>query len=76
MTDKTPHVYVILGNAPWNFDDCQTALRRVSARMISPPAFKTEDEMIAGTRDADALVVSSWPVTRSVMSARATLAIF
>jgi D-3-phosphoglycerate dehydrogenase len=69
MTDKTPHVYVILGNAPWNFDDCQTALSRVPARMISPPAFKTEDEMIAGTRDADALVVSSWPVTRSVMSA-------
>jgi D-3-phosphoglycerate dehydrogenase len=69
MTDKTPHVYVILGNASWNFDDCQTALSRVSARMISPPAFNTEGEMIAGTRDADALVVSSWPVTRSVMSA-------
>ncbi|MGH7306279.1 MAG: C-terminal binding protein [Candidatus Rokuibacteriota bacterium] len=69
MTDKTPHVYVILGNAPWNFDDCQTALNRVPARMISPPAFKTEDEMIAGTRDADALVVSSWPATRGVMSA-------
>ena len=26
MTDKPPHVYVILGNAPWDFADCQTAL--------------------------------------------------
>jgi D-3-phosphoglycerate dehydrogenase / 2-oxoglutarate reductase len=69
MTDKTPHVYVILGNAQWDFADCQTALSRVSARMIQLPHMKTEDEMIARTRDADALVVSSWPATRVVMSA-------
>src|SRR5256884_1568493 len=69
MTDTPPHVYVILGNAQWNFADCQTALSRAPARMISLPAFETEDEMIARTRDADALVVSSAPVTRGVMSA-------
>ena len=69
MTDKTSLVYVILGNAQWDFADCQTALSRASARMIQLPHMKNEDEMIARTRDADALVVSSWPVTRGVMSA-------
>jgi len=69
MTDKAPHVYVILGNAGWDFADCQTALNRVSARMIQLPSFSAEDEMIARTRDADALVVSSQPITRGVMSA-------
>ena len=69
MTDKTPHVYVILGNAGWDFADCQAALSRVPARMTQLPHMKSEDEMIARTRDADALVVSSWPVTRGVMSA-------
>jgi D-3-phosphoglycerate dehydrogenase / 2-oxoglutarate reductase len=69
MADKPPHVYVILGNAQWDFGDCQTALSRVSARMTQLPHMKNEDEMIARTRDADALVVSSWPVTRGVMSA-------
>ena len=69
MADKSPHVYVILGNAEWDFADCQTALSHVSARMTQLPHMKNEDEMIARTRDADALVVSSWPVTRGVMSA-------
>ena len=69
MTDKPPHVYVILGNAPWDFADCATALSRVPARMISLPQVDAEDEMIARMRDADALVVSSAPVTRGVMSA-------
>src|SRR5499426_1437782 len=69
MTDKTPHVYVILGNAPWNFADCQKALDRVPARMISLPQTEVEDELIARSRDADALVVSSQRITRGVMSA-------
>jgi len=33
MTDKSSRVYVILGNAQWNFADCQTALSLVPARM-------------------------------------------
>jgi D-3-phosphoglycerate dehydrogenase len=69
MADKLANVYVILGNAQWDFADCQTALSRVAARMIQLPHLKSEDEMIARTRDADALVVSSWPVTRGVLSA-------
>jgi len=69
MTDKPSRVYVVLGNAQWDFADCQTALRRVPARMISLPPVEVEDEMIAKTRDADALVVSSARVTRGVMSA-------
>ena len=69
MTDRSSRVYVILGNAQWDFADCQTALSRVPARMISLPPVEVEDEMIAKTRDADALVVSSARVTRGVMSA-------
>jgi D-3-phosphoglycerate dehydrogenase len=69
MADKLANVYVILGNAQWDFADCQTALSRVAARMIQLPHLKREDDMIARTRDADALVVSSWPVTRGVLSA-------
>ena len=69
MADTSPHVYVILGNAQWDFADCQTVLSRVPARMISLPQVEAEDDMIARTRDADALVVSSAPVTRGVMSA-------
>jgi D-3-phosphoglycerate dehydrogenase len=37
--------------------------------MTSVPFIGTEDEMIARTRDADALVTSSSPVTRGVMGA-------
>jgi D-3-phosphoglycerate dehydrogenase len=69
MAHRLPHVYVILGNAQWDFADCQTALNRVPARMISLPPSEGEDEIIAKARDADALVVSSAPVTRAVMSA-------
>ena len=69
MADKPANVYVILGNAQWEFADCQTALNRVSARMTQLPHLKSEDEMIGRIRDADALVVSSWPVTRGLMSA-------
>ena len=69
MTDKPSHVYVILGNAPWDFADCQTALNSVAARMVSLSPFEGEDDMIGRTRDADALVVSSARVTRAVMSA-------
>jgi D-3-phosphoglycerate dehydrogenase len=69
MAHRLPRVYVILGNAQWDFADCQTALNRVPARMISLPPSEGEDEIIAKARDADALVVSSAPVTRAVMSA-------
>jgi hypothetical protein len=64
------HVYVIQGRGQRDYSDCQAALAHVPARMTALPFLGTEDEVIAKTRDADALVTSASPVTRSVMSAR------
>ena len=64
-----PHVYVIQGRTQQDYADCQAALAGVPARMTILPFLATEDEVIAKTRDADALVTSASPVTRGVMSA-------
>jgi D-3-phosphoglycerate dehydrogenase len=69
MTNRPYHVYVIQARAERDFGDCQTALAHVPARMTALPFMGDEDEIIANTRDADALVVSFSPVTRAVMSA-------
>src|SRR5207249_5174710 len=69
MTDRTQQVYVIQGRAERDYADCQAAVARVPARMTALSFMDKEDEMIARRRDADALVVSSAPVTRGVMSA-------
>ena len=69
MTDQSYHVYVIQGRGQRDYADCQAALTAVPARMTALPFIATEDEMIARTRDADALVTSASPVTRGVMSA-------
>lgn len=69
MTDQPYHVYVIQGRGQRDYADCQAALARVPARMTALPFIGNEDEVIARTRDADALVVTSSPVTRGVMSA-------
>jgi len=69
MTDKPYHVYVIQGRGQGDYADCQAALARVPARMTALPFIGSEDEMIARTRDADALVVTFSPVTRGVMGA-------
>jgi D-3-phosphoglycerate dehydrogenase / 2-oxoglutarate reductase len=69
MTDKPFHVYVIQGRGEMDYRDCQAALTRVPAKMTALPFLGTEDEVIARTRDADALVVSFSPVTRGVMGA-------
>ncbi len=69
MTDKAQHVYVIQGRATRDYADCQAAVAHVPARMTALPFVAAEAEIIARTRDADALVVSSSPVTRGVMSA-------
>jgi D-3-phosphoglycerate dehydrogenase len=69
MTDQPPHVYVIQGRGQRDYADCQAALAQVPARMTALPFIGSEDEVIARARDADALVVSSSPVTRGVMSA-------
>ena len=69
MTDKPYHVYVIQGRGQGDYADCHAALARVPARMTALPFIGNEDEMIARTRDADALVIVFSPVTRGVMGA-------
>ena len=69
MPDHSYHVYVVQGRGQRDYADCQAALAHVPARMTALPFIATEDEMIAKTRDADALVTSASPVTRGVMSA-------
>jgi len=69
MTDRSYHVYVIQGRGQRDFADCQAALAPVPARMTSLPFIGDPDELIARTRDADGLVVSTTPVTRDVLSA-------
>src|SRR2546428_5169928 len=69
MTDQPFHVYVIQGRGERDYADCQAAIAHVPARMTSLSFIATEDELIARTRDADAMVVVSSPVTRGVMSA-------
>ena len=69
MTDQPYHVYVIQGRGQQDYADCQAALAGVPARMTALPFLGSEDEVIARTRDADALVVTFSPVTRGVMGA-------
>jgi D-3-phosphoglycerate dehydrogenase len=60
-------VYVIQGRGERDYADCQTALDRVPAQLISLPFIGDAAEVIARTRDADALIISSSPVSRRVM---------
>jgi D-3-phosphoglycerate dehydrogenase / 2-oxoglutarate reductase len=69
MAEQPFKVYVIQGRSPRDFSDCQTALAHVPARLESLPFTRQEEEIIERARDADALIVSSSPMTRRVMSA-------
>ena len=69
MAEKLFNVYVIQGRSPRDFGDCQAALANVPAHLESLPFTREEDEIIARAGDADALIVSSSPMTRRVMSA-------
>jgi len=69
MTDQAFHVYVVRGRGERDYADCQAAIAHVPARMTSLPFIGDENELIARTRDADAMVVVSSPMTRNVMSA-------
>jgi D-3-phosphoglycerate dehydrogenase len=69
MTDRPDHVYVIQARTERDYGDCQAALALVPATMTALPFIGDEQELIAKTRDADAMVVSFTPVTRAVMSA-------
>jgi D-3-phosphoglycerate dehydrogenase len=63
------HVYVIQGRGERDYADCAAALAEVPARTTVLPFIGGEDELIDRARDADALVTSASPITRSVMSA-------
>ena len=69
MTDRPYHVYVVQGRSPRDYADTRAALAHVPAQVTTLPFIGDEEGMIAGARDADALVVSSSPVTRGVMGA-------
>jgi D-3-phosphoglycerate dehydrogenase len=69
MSQKPSHVYVIQGRTPADYSDCQAALASVPARMTVLPFIADEEEVVARSRDADALVVVYSPITRRVMSA-------
>ena len=67
MTQPTPHVYVLQSRAQRDYADCAAAV--APAKLTTLPFLGTEEEIIAHARDADALITSSSPITRGVMSA-------
>jgi D-3-phosphoglycerate dehydrogenase len=67
VPDRPFKVYVIQGRGERDYADCQTALDRVPALLISLPFIGDAAEVIARARDADALIISSSPVSRRVM---------
>ncbi|MCX7144032.1 MAG: C-terminal binding protein [Proteobacteria bacterium] len=69
MADKIQQVYVIQGRGQRDYSDCQTVLARLPAQVTVLPFIATEEEVIARTSDADALVVTSSPISRRVLSA-------
>jgi len=69
MPDEPYHVYVIQARTERDYSDCQAALAHVPARVTVLPSTTDPEELVARTRDADALVVSFAPVNRRVLSA-------
>ena len=67
MSEKPLNVYVIQGRGERDYSDCQAALERVPARLRSLPFLGTAEAVVERTRDADALITSSSPITRRVM---------
>lgn len=68
MAEKPFKVYVIQGRSPRDYGACQAALASVPAQLESLPFTRQEDDIIDRAHDADALIVSSSPITRRVMS--------
>jgi D-3-phosphoglycerate dehydrogenase / 2-oxoglutarate reductase len=69
MAEKPFKVYVIQGRSPRDYGACQAALASVPAQLEPLPFSRQEEEIIARAHDADALIVSSAPMTRRVLSA-------
>lgn len=68
MSATSYNVYVLSGSSHRDYTDCQTALTPVNARMHLLPYLRDEDAIIQQAHDADAIIVSSSPMTRKVMS--------
>jgi D-3-phosphoglycerate dehydrogenase len=69
MDAKPFKVYVIQGRNARDYRDCQAALATVPAHLEALSFLREEADIIAHTHDAHGLIVSSSPITRSVMSA-------
>jgi D-3-phosphoglycerate dehydrogenase / 2-oxoglutarate reductase len=66
---RPSQVYVLQGRGQRDYADAQAALAHVPATVTTLPFTASEDEIIARTRDADAVITSASPITRGVMSA-------
>lgn len=62
-------MYVIQGRGERDYSDCGAALASVPARLATLPFLNSAEDVIAHTRDADGLIVSSSPVNRQVLQA-------
>lgn len=69
MDDNLPQVYVIEGRGSRDYSNCEKVLAALPARMTELPFIGDAAGVIAAAGDADALVVSSSPITREVMVA-------
>lgn len=69
MSDNVPQVYVIEGRGARDYSNCEKVLEALPARMTELPFIADANGVIAATSDADALIVSSSPITREVMTA-------
>jgi len=67
VSDRPLKVFVVQSRSERDYADCQAALDRVPAQLVSLPFIGDPDEVIARAREADALIISSSPVTRRVM---------
>lgn len=73
MTNNLPHVYVIQGRGARDFAACESVLEKLPARLSNLPFIADPAQIIEAAGDADALISSSSPVTREVMSALSNL---
>ena len=69
MPDQPYQVYVVQGRGARDYSDCQAALAEVPARHDRAAFHRHRGRDDFRTWDADALVISSSPVTRGVMGA-------
>lgn len=65
MSEQQFKVYVLSGRGERDYSDCVTELAKVNAQVEVLPFIGGEDELIARAQDADGLIISSFPTTRT-----------